>query len=114
LVVIDVLDILQVVGPNRQSPFSDRSAIIIVSGVANNQAEDERASDIDCQLNLSNIGDLDSVLGVSTLSTCAIGKVARRRNGTGHAITERIHESAIVIIAVDISQYPKRSLQLAY
>lgn len=66
LVVGDIVNLLQVVGPDTQSTSTGGLATEVVTSVLDNQTDTSVTSKVDSQLNLSYIGDIDSVAAVAT------------------------------------------------
>jgi hypothetical protein len=79
LIVGDVVNVLQVVGPDTQSTSTGGLAIEIVASVLDNQTETSVTSKVHSQLDLSNVGDIDSVAAVAT------NRAGSRGIGSGQA-----------------------------
>lgn len=88
LVVRNVIDLLEVVGPDTQSTSTGGLAIEVVASVLDDQTEPSVTGKVDSQLNLSNVGDVDRVAAVATdLAGCrGIG-----RGQTSAALEEGPH-----------------------
>lgn len=66
LVVLNVVNLLQVVGPDTQGTSTGRLATEVVASVLDNQTDTSVTSKVNSQLDLSNAGDIDSVAAVAT------------------------------------------------
>lgn len=65
-IVLDILDLLKVVGPDTKGTSSSRLAIEIMTGILDNQSQTSIPGKIDSQLNLTNIAHVNGVAAVST------------------------------------------------
>lgn len=88
LIVRNIVNVLEVVGPDTQSTSTGGLAIEVVAGVLDDQAEASVTGKVDRQLDLTNVGDVDSVAAVATdLAGCrGIG-----RGQTSAALEEGPH-----------------------
>jgi hypothetical protein len=66
LVVRNVVNLLKVVGPDTQSTSTGGLATEVMAGVLDDQTETSITSKVDSQLDLSHIGDIDSIAAVAT------------------------------------------------
>lgn len=110
LIVLDILNLLQAVCPDAQGALGDRSTIVIVSSITNDQTQVQRTRKVDGQLDLRDILDLHGVLRIPALSASTIGSVARGWDWACHAIVQRVHQSAIIFVAALIRSSPSNSL----
>lgn len=98
LVVLDELETLEVVGPDRQRTGTSVLAQEIVTSVADNEAQVKGASKVDSKLNLGHVGGLDGVEGKATnLASAVVGSVLGLAS---RALVERGHDRSRVLIAL--------------
>ena len=66
LVVRNIINLLEVMGPDTQSTSTGGLAIEVMAGVLDDQTEASVSGKVDRKLDLSNVGDVHSVAAVAT------------------------------------------------